>query len=186
MDGGWTAWSTESRCEQVTGETCRCRTRTCSQPSPQNGGRLCQGAQLEISQCEGKHTRQMFLHIDDTRTSLQFTAVGHRGVNGRCVRPRVAKQCEQENELVPIPNRKTTDGCVLDRTEKRNRVPRSPVPDKQHGSVRGRVNSSLSRIDLHDRMDSIQIGIPVRNLVEVVFRNVDARVSRLKINVTNV
>jgi semaphorin 5 len=68
VDGGWTSWSTESTCEQVTGERCRCRTRTCSQPSPENGGRLCQGAQLEISQCEGKHTRQMFLRMIDTHT----------------------------------------------------------------------------------------------------------------------
>ncbi|CAF2496701.1 unnamed protein product [Rotaria sp. Silwood2] len=52
LDGGWTSWSSWFICEQVTGEKCQCRTRTCTQPTPQFGGRLCQGPNVEITRCE--------------------------------------------------------------------------------------------------------------------------------------
>ncbi|CAF1118434.1 unnamed protein product, partial [Adineta ricciae] len=39
-------------CEQVTGEKCQCRTRTCTQPMPQFGGKSCQGSSVEITRCE--------------------------------------------------------------------------------------------------------------------------------------
>lgn len=53
VDGGWTSWSSWFVCEQLTGEKCQCRTRTCTQPSPQHGGKLCQGSNVEITRCEG-------------------------------------------------------------------------------------------------------------------------------------
>ncbi|CAF3351512.1 unnamed protein product [Rotaria sp. Silwood1] len=52
IDGGWSSWSSWFICEQVTGEKCQCRTRTCTQPIPQFGGRLCQGLNVEINRCE--------------------------------------------------------------------------------------------------------------------------------------
>ncbi|CAF3565382.1 unnamed protein product [Adineta steineri] len=52
IDGGWTSWSSSFTCEQVTGEKCQCRTRTCTQPIPQFGGRLCHGSNVEIEKCE--------------------------------------------------------------------------------------------------------------------------------------
>ncbi|CAF2146086.1 unnamed protein product [Rotaria magnacalcarata] len=52
MDGSWTSWSSWSTCQQETGETCQCRTRTCTQPKPQFGGKLCQGNFIEINRCE--------------------------------------------------------------------------------------------------------------------------------------
>lgn len=51
-------------CEQVTGEKCQCRTRTCTQPIPQFGGRLCQGSNVEIARCESRINNTMnFLKI---------------------------------------------------------------------------------------------------------------------------
>ena len=58
VDGGWTSWSSWFTCEQVTGEKCQCRTRTCTQPTPQYNGRLCQGSNVEITRCEGKIKNQ--------------------------------------------------------------------------------------------------------------------------------
>jgi hypothetical protein len=53
VDGGWSSWSDWFSCQQVTGEKCLCRTRTCSRPTPQFDGQSCQGATIEINQCEG-------------------------------------------------------------------------------------------------------------------------------------
>ena len=57
VDGGWTSWSSWFTCEQLTGEKCQCRTRTCTQPTPRFNGRTCQGATIEITQCQGRHFR---------------------------------------------------------------------------------------------------------------------------------
>jgi hypothetical protein len=43
VDNGWSSWFP---CEQVTGEKCQCRTRSCTQP--------CQGNNIDINLCEGK------------------------------------------------------------------------------------------------------------------------------------
>lgn len=56
VNGGWSSWSSWFTCEQTTGEKCQCRTRTCSQPIPQNNGQLCQGSNIEITRCEGLYS----------------------------------------------------------------------------------------------------------------------------------
>ena len=61
VDGGWTSWSSWFTCEQVTGEKCQCRTRTCTQPTPRFNGRSCQGSNVEITRCEGRRNRNQLM-----------------------------------------------------------------------------------------------------------------------------
>ena len=48
--------------------------------------------------------------------------IGHRGVNGVCVRIRVENHFVREHEHVQIRNRKIMVDYVLDRNEKKNHV----------------------------------------------------------------
>lgn len=61
VDGSWSAWSGWFKCaqynEQSTDESgansdsCLCRTRTCDNPSPKNGGNGCKGMNIVVSNC---------------------------------------------------------------------------------------------------------------------------------------
>ena len=53
VDGGFSAWSAWWTCTTKSGTKCKCRTRTCTQPEPRNGGKSCDESQsLEIGECE--------------------------------------------------------------------------------------------------------------------------------------
>ncbi|XP_052863441.1 semaphorin-5A [Anopheles cruzii] len=67
VDGGWSAWSEWFKCAQVNGQqpmpigvgenfapntdTCLCRTRTCNNPPPTNGGQGCGGMHIAVTNC---------------------------------------------------------------------------------------------------------------------------------------
>ena len=51
VHGGWSPWSSWSMCPQICGKTFRFRTRTCTNPSPKNHGRLCIGSEREEEPC---------------------------------------------------------------------------------------------------------------------------------------
>ncbi|XP_064463690.1 semaphorin-5A-like [Ornithodoros turicata] len=55
VDGGWSPWTAWSDCDQVgkdaTGDRCLCRSRFCTNPSPSNGGRTCEGHATEVTNC---------------------------------------------------------------------------------------------------------------------------------------
>ncbi|KAK7492766.1 hypothetical protein BaRGS_00016071 [Batillaria attramentaria] len=54
-DGDWSPWSSWSKCQQVGGDPmvdqCLCRSRSCDNPEPTNGGRPCAGASIEVANC---------------------------------------------------------------------------------------------------------------------------------------
>lgn len=53
VDGDWTAWSQFSSCFYICGSSQSNRTRTCTNPSPQYGGKTCNGDASESQTCTG-------------------------------------------------------------------------------------------------------------------------------------
>ncbi|XP_067846589.1 hemicentin-1 isoform X2 [Heptranchias perlo] len=51
VDGGWAEWGHWEECSRTCGQGNRTRTRTCSNPSMQYGGRLCEGKAVEAIMC---------------------------------------------------------------------------------------------------------------------------------------
>lgn len=53
VDGDWTAWSQFSSCFYICGSSQSNRTRSCTNPSPQYGGKTCSGDASESQTCTG-------------------------------------------------------------------------------------------------------------------------------------
>lgn len=51
VDGNWSEWSVWEECSRTCGQGNRTRVRTCSDPPAQYGGRLCEGAAVEVIMC---------------------------------------------------------------------------------------------------------------------------------------
>ncbi|XP_062591400.1 uncharacterized protein LOC134252872 isoform X2 [Saccostrea cucullata] len=51
VDGGWTDWSEWSECNNENGEWKRSKTRTCTNPLPQHGGKDCEGEEMIEESC---------------------------------------------------------------------------------------------------------------------------------------
>ncbi|KAF7691769.1 semaphorin-5A isoform X1 [Silurus meridionalis] len=49
--GPWSSWSSCSHSDGGSVGLCQCRTRACNSPSPQCGGKQCQGSSVEVSNC---------------------------------------------------------------------------------------------------------------------------------------
>ncbi|KAL3315722.1 hypothetical protein Ciccas_005642 [Cichlidogyrus casuarinus] len=51
INGEWSNWSSWSACSKSCGAGLKSRTRTCTEPSPSNGGRMCSGADRQVEKC---------------------------------------------------------------------------------------------------------------------------------------
>jgi len=51
VDGGFSEWSSWSSCQVTCGEGMKSRTRTCTQPPPKYGGKICAGDYSETAAC---------------------------------------------------------------------------------------------------------------------------------------
>ncbi|XP_076085385.1 SCO-spondin-like [Mytilus galloprovincialis] len=51
VNGGWTEWSVWSDCPETCGDEDLVRTRSCTNPSPENNGTVCEGSSSEIVSC---------------------------------------------------------------------------------------------------------------------------------------
>ncbi|MCL4127594.1 UNVERIFIED_CONTAM: hypothetical protein GTU68_036498, partial [Idotea baltica] len=54
VDGGWSEWGSWGGCSSQCGKGTRRRSRTCSQPPPQHGGRECPFCGHEVEECVGR------------------------------------------------------------------------------------------------------------------------------------
>ncbi|XP_078703551.1 SCO-spondin-like [Branchiostoma floridae x Branchiostoma belcheri] len=54
VDGEWSTWSTWSECDATCGGGNTRRSRTCSDPSPKNGGLECEGLAQEVAVCNAE------------------------------------------------------------------------------------------------------------------------------------
>ncbi|XP_039512123.1 SCO-spondin [Pimephales promelas] len=54
VDGGWSRWSSWSRCDKACGGGRSIRTRSCSSPPPKNGGQKCSGEKNQVKPCNTK------------------------------------------------------------------------------------------------------------------------------------
>lgn len=55
VDGEWSVWSEWSECSTTCGEGEQIRRRSCTNPSPQYGGKDCEGEALERKTCHLRH-----------------------------------------------------------------------------------------------------------------------------------
>ncbi|XP_060593958.1 A disintegrin and metalloproteinase with thrombospondin motifs adt-1-like [Ruditapes philippinarum] len=67
VDGMWSLWSTWSSCDVTCGNSTQTRTRTCTNPSPANGGLNCSGNATDTTvcskqECPGKCNRNFLVH----------------------------------------------------------------------------------------------------------------------------
>lgn len=60
VDGGWSNWNAWSPCSSPTGDGWRIRARTCSNPSPLNGGHDCVGLSFNSVACSLTPTFGLF------------------------------------------------------------------------------------------------------------------------------
>ena len=51
VDGNWSAWSEWAPCSKTCGGGLQKRLRNCSNPTPANGGKPCEGAVMETKKC---------------------------------------------------------------------------------------------------------------------------------------
>jgi len=80
VDGGWSSWSSWSTCST---DCLQFRRRTCSNPTPSNGGRYCQGRDVTSSNCTGGTCRPELLQ-HATSKNLPVVVYGGTGdTNGQ-------------------------------------------------------------------------------------------------------
>lgn len=64
IDGGWSAWSTYNTCTATCGGGTQTRTRTCTNPTPANGGAQCVGSTSETTSCNTQACTGAGLTVD--------------------------------------------------------------------------------------------------------------------------
>ena len=72
MNGNWAVWSSWGICSASCGGGMRSRVRICSDPAPQNGGRLCVGSNEQIDNCNTDHCSGKFYSVKMYQTAACF------------------------------------------------------------------------------------------------------------------
>eukprot|EP00121_Abeoforma_whisleri_P001164 Awhi_evm3s1031 len=64
IKGGWTAWASDGPCSKKCGNGSQTMTRTCTNPTPANGGFTCSGRATKSNSCN--------IEVCDTKTNSDF------------------------------------------------------------------------------------------------------------------
>ncbi|XP_063437477.1 adhesion G protein-coupled receptor B1-like [Mytilus trossulus] len=78
VNGGWTEWSVWSDCPETCGDEYLTRTRSCTNPSPENNGTDCQGSNTETLLCSTAQCPEICggkVFIPDLGTTVEFLPV---------------------------------------------------------------------------------------------------------------
>lgn len=86
IDGHWSCWSSWSTCDATLKKH---RSRTCSNPAPQRGGRPCQGPEKQVEECTISifQTQNVCINDDDFETEGSRESQLPPGASG-CPKPR--------------------------------------------------------------------------------------------------
>ena len=60
VDGNWGDWGNWSLCSKTCGEGEKVRSRECDNPTPEHGGRTCEGEVIDVDYCNNKECTGKF------------------------------------------------------------------------------------------------------------------------------
>ncbi|CAG2242954.1 unnamed protein product [Mytilus edulis] len=142
IDGQWSSWTTTS-CSMTCGNGMTYRNRTCNNPSPSDGGKICQGVDNESSVCNLGDCR-----VDghwglwsSVRCSITCgNGIGRR--TRRCDNPapsgggKGCVGCNKKRKYVPWENVKLR----MEESKKIKRSVQSQINDEYHEVKKNRIN----------------------------------------------
>ncbi|XP_033127393.1 A disintegrin and metalloproteinase with thrombospondin motifs 3-like [Anneissia japonica] len=110
VDGGWTDWSKLTECSVSCGVGISSRSRKCTNPEPKNGGKYCEGDNIEYTTCNVQL-------CDGVKTDLRAELCREKN---QVLIPAVAENESEQCLLKCVPNKPPMSGEV---------VVSGPVPD---------------------------------------------------------
>lgn len=75
VNGNWATWSSWSACSKSCDNGTQARTRTCTNPSPQNGGSNCTGNDRQTQHCNTKRCPGKINHLSLTLGCLSVRVI---------------------------------------------------------------------------------------------------------------
>jgi hypothetical protein len=76
VNGGWSSWSSWSSCSATCGGGTRTRTRSCTNPTPENGGANCTGSATQSGQCNSQSCRNTNIYNHATVICTELNRQG--------------------------------------------------------------------------------------------------------------
>ena len=77
VDGGWSEWTVWGTCSVTCGGGTESRTRTCTNPVPQNGGAECTGPDTESQDCNTQACAGRHILVAHARDSFNIYTLVH-------------------------------------------------------------------------------------------------------------
>ena len=74
VDGEWSSWGSWSECTSTCGSGSRTRLRTCTNPTPERGGKTCTGKATELSMCNKDTCPGILTFLNKTKLFTHYKA----------------------------------------------------------------------------------------------------------------